>query len=72
MEPGAVEMVSDTIPGWLRLVVGTPRQPIAVMPGYYRLSGLTLVAAVYATKSVLATQEIEFVAYLMTLRVDKR
>jgi sulfur-oxidizing protein SoxX len=39
------------------------------MPAYYRVDGLTRVAAAYRGKPALAAQEIEDVlAYLMTLR----
>jgi sulfur-oxidizing protein SoxX len=43
----------------LRLVDGSRLNPSTVMPAYYRVSGLKRVAAVYASKPVLAAQEIE-------------
>jgi hypothetical protein len=70
-EPGAVEIVGDRI---LRpLVDGSRLNPSTVMPAYYGVSGLKRVAAVFASKPVLAAQEIEdLVAYLMTLRAEER
>lgn len=57
----------------LKLVDGSGRNPSTVMPAYYRVGGLKRVAAAYAGKTVLTAEEIEdVIAFLMTLRADKR
>ena len=43
--------------------------PATIMPSYYRIDGLTLVASAYRAKTILTAAEIEdIVAYLATLR----
>jgi L-cysteine S-thiosulfotransferase len=53
----------------LRLVDQTQLNPATLMPPYYRIEGLTRVAARFRGKPVLEAQEIEdVVAYLLTLK----
>jgi sulfur-oxidizing protein SoxX len=53
----------------LRIVDATRLDPRSVMPAYYRIDGLSRVAAPYRGKPILTAQQIEdLVAYLETLR----
>jgi len=53
----------------LRIVDSAQINPGTVMPAYYRVNGLTRVAAAYAGKPVFDAQEVEdMVAFLRTLR----
>jgi sulfur-oxidizing protein SoxX len=53
----------------LRLVDSRQLNPRSIMPSYYRVDGLTRVAAAFACKPVLTAQEIEdVIAFLRTLR----
>lgn len=53
----------------LRIVDQSRLNRDTVMPSYYRVSGLTRVAAAYRGKPVLTAQQIEdVIAYLQTLR----
>jgi len=59
--------------GELRLVIADARRvyPGTIMPSYYRIEGLSQVAAGDRGKPVLSAQEVEDVtAYLMTLKPD--
>jgi sulfur-oxidizing protein SoxX len=53
----------------LRIVDQSRLNPETVMPSYYRITGLTRVAAAYRGKPVLSAAQIEdVVAYLQTLK----
>ena len=53
----------------LRIVDSTRVNPQTPMPAYYRVAGLTGVAAAYRGKPILSAQEVEdVVAYLVTLK----
>ena len=53
----------------LRIVDAARLNPDTIMPAYYRVDGLTRVAAAYRGKPVLSAEQIEdVVAYLTTLR----
>ena len=53
----------------LRVVDSSRMNRATIMPAYYRISGLTRVAPVYAGKPLFAAQQIEdVIAYLLTLR----
>lgn len=53
----------------LRIVDSTKLDPRSIMPAYYRIDGLSRVAAPYRGKPILTAQQIEdLVAYLETLR----
>jgi sulfur-oxidizing protein SoxX len=53
----------------LRIVDSTKLDPRSVMPAYYRIDGLSRVAAAWRGKPILTAQQIEdLVAYLETLR----
>ena len=53
----------------LRIVDASKINPGTIMPPFYRIDGLTRVAAVYRDKPVLTAVEVEdVVAYLMTLK----
>ncbi|HKA46001.1 MAG TPA: sulfur oxidation c-type cytochrome SoxX [Burkholderiales bacterium] len=53
----------------LRVVDSLRLNPDTVMPSYYRVDGLTAVAAQYRGKPVLTAQQVEdVIAYLLTLR----
>jgi sulfur-oxidizing protein SoxX len=55
----------------LRLVDSRRSNPASLMPSYYRVDGLTRVAASYVGKPVLAAREIEdVIAFLATLHND--
>ena len=55
----------------LRLVDSRRINPASLMPSYYRVDGLTRVAASYVGKPVLEAQEIEdVIAFLATLHDD--
>ena len=54
----------------LRLRIVDPKRinPATIMPGYYRIDGLTRVAGKYAGRPILSAQEIEdLIAYLRTV-----
>jgi L-cysteine S-thiosulfotransferase len=53
----------------LRMVDAARINPDTIMPPYYRLDGLTRVAAGFRGKTILSAEQIEdVVAYLMTLK----
>jgi sulfur-oxidizing protein SoxX len=53
----------------LRLVDASRLNPATIMPSYYRIDGLTRVAANFRGKPVLTAEQIEdVVAFLMTLK----
>ena len=53
----------------LRLVDASRLNPVTIMPSYYRIDGLTRVAANFRGKPVLTAEQIEdVVAFLMTLK----
>jgi sulfur-oxidizing protein SoxX len=53
----------------LRLVDASKLNPDTIMPPYYRVDGLTRVAAAFSGKPVLTAEQIEdVVAFLLTLR----
>ncbi|HEX8664987.1 MAG TPA: sulfur oxidation c-type cytochrome SoxX [Beijerinckiaceae bacterium] len=53
----------------LRIVDASRLNPATIMPSYYRVEGLSRVAANFRGKPVLTAEQIEdVVAYLMTLR----
>ena len=53
----------------LRIVDASKINPGTIMPPFYRIDGLTRVAAVYRDKPVLTPVDVEdVVAYLMTLK----
>jgi L-cysteine S-thiosulfotransferase len=53
----------------LRIVDSRRLNPDSIMPSYYRIDGLTRVAATFVGKPILTAEQIEdVVAYLMTLR----
>jgi len=53
----------------LRVVDMRRVDPRTIMPSYYRIEGLTMVAEAYRGKPILSAQEVEdVVAYLSTLR----
>ena len=53
----------------LRLVDASRLNPVTIMPSYYRVDGLTRVAANFRGKPVLTAEQIEdVVAFLMTLK----
>jgi sulfur-oxidizing protein SoxX len=55
----------------LRIVDASRLNPNTIMPPYYRIDGLTRVAAAYEGKPVLTAEHIEdVVAYLATLREE--
>ena len=57
----------------LRMVDATRLNAATIMPSYYRLDGLTRVAAAYRGKPVLTAEQIEdVVAYLTTLRDEMK
>ena len=56
----------------LRLVDATRLDPNTIMPPYYRVDGLTRVAASYRGKPILSAEQIEdVVAFLVTLKEPK-
>lgn len=53
----------------LRIVDNTKRDPLSIMPSYFRVDGLQRVAPAYRDKPILTAQQVEdLVAYLSTLR----
>jgi sulfur-oxidizing protein SoxX len=53
----------------LRIVDASRLNPATIMPSYYRVEGLTRVAAAWRGKPILSAEQIEdIVAYLKTLR----
>jgi L-cysteine S-thiosulfotransferase len=57
----------------LRIVDSTRINPATIMPPYYRIDGLALVAPAFAGKPVLNAEQIEdVVAYLATLKDEKQ
>jgi len=53
----------------LRMVDASRLNPATIMPSYYRIDGLTRVAANFSGKPVLTAEQIEdVVAFLMTLK----
>ena len=62
-------------PAQLRLRVADPTRvkPDTPMPAYYRIEGLSLVAAAYRGKTILSAQQVEdVVAYLAGLKEPSR